>query len=149
MRVIIKQVLKEEFDSKSERIKSIVNKYGFDNAVELVVGGKESIRQAYLNNPESFLIQFNDLKPVEKNNKVFYIDKDGLPLFYYFSNKNIRYIYFNNERIWNFFSNILVLRTSEIREIIKNWLEITYDIKGLTPVESQEIHSARWKRHVN
>ena len=147
MRNLIKQVIKEEIDSKSERIKSIVNKYGFDNAVELVVGGKESIRQAYLNNPESFLIQFNDLKPVEKNNKVFYIDKDGLPLFYYFSNKNIRYIYFNNERIWNFFSKIMVFRTSEIRDVIKNWLEKVYDIKGLTPVESQEIHRSRRKRH--
>jgi hypothetical protein len=146
MRNIIKQVLNEEFDSKSERVKSIVNKYGIDRAIELVVGGVDTIRQSYQDNPLSILNQFNDLTPVEKDDKIFYIDKDGLPLFYYFSNKNIRYIYFNNERIWNFFSNILVLRTSEIREIIKNWLEITYDIKGLTPAESQEIHRARWKR---
>ena len=137
MRNLIKQLLKEEINSKSERIKSMVNKYGYERTSEMVVGGTDTIRNTYQNNPLEYLNQFNDLKPVENNNKVYYIDKDGLPLFYYFSNKNIRYIYFNNERIWNFFSKIMVFRTSEIREIIKNWLEITYDIKGLTPAESQ------------
>jgi len=69
MRNIIKQVLNEEVDLRSERIKSIVNKYGIDKAIEMIVGGKNTIRNVYQSNPLEFLNQFNDLIPVEKDGK--------------------------------------------------------------------------------
>ena len=36
MRNIIKNILKEEVDSRYERVKSIVNKYGIEQAIEMV-----------------------------------------------------------------------------------------------------------------
>ncbi len=133
MRNIIKQILKEEINSQSERVKSIVNKYGIGQAIEMVVGGPDTIINAYQDNPESFLDQFNDLTPVEKDDKIFYIDKDGLPLFYYFPDEKNGYVYFNYDRIWMFFSDVIGLKYSEIQTIINNWLEVTYNISGLTP----------------
>ena len=137
MRNIIKQVLNEEFDSKSERVKSIVNKYGIDRALELVVGGVDTIRQSYQDNPLSILNQFNDLTPVEKDDKIFYIDKDGLPLFYYYSNEKNGYVYIDYDRIWKFFEVIIGIEYDEIQTIINNWLEETYNIIDLIPLKGQ------------
>ena len=137
MRNIIKQVLNEEFDSKSERVKSIVNKYGIDKAIEMVAGGPDTIRNAYQDNPSSFLYNFNDLTPVEKDAKIFYVDKDRLPLFYYYPDE--KNIHINYYRIWMFFSNVIELKYSETQDIIKNWLEDTYNIRGLTPFGSRTI----------
>jgi hypothetical protein len=136
MRNIIKKVLKEEFDSKSERIKSIVNKYGVDQAIDMIVDGKNIIRQVYNNDPYNFLEQFNNLIPVESYGVIFYKDKNKLPLFYYYPNQKNSNVFINKEKIWMFFSDVIGLKTHEIQEIISNWLEETYNITGFTP---------RWK----
>jgi hypothetical protein len=139
MRNIIKQVLKEEFDLKSERIKSIVNKYGFEQASEMVVGGIDTIRQLYENNPESFLNQFNDLSPVETVDKIYYVDKNRLPLFMYYPNRKNGEVYINYYRIWLFFSDVINLNYKEIKGIMEQWLEETYNLRGLTPVGSVDL----------
>jgi len=133
MRNIIKQILKEETDLKSERIKSIVNKFGIKRAIDMIAGGKDTIRNAYQYNPKSFLNQFNDLTPVEKDDKIYYVDKDRLPLFMYYQDIENGYIYTRYDRIWSFFSDVIGLNDKEIQGIMKNWLEETYNIKGLTP----------------
>ena len=134
MRNIIKQILKEEIDSKSERIKSIVNRYGYNKAIELLVGNKHTIRKAYKDNPKSYLDQFNNLTPVEKNDKIYYVDKDGKLLFMYYPNKINGNVYINDSRIWAFFENILLLRYNDVKFIINNWLEEVYGITGLIPL---------------
>jgi hypothetical protein len=137
MRNIIKQILKEEINSQSERVKSIVNKYGIGQALELVVGGMDTIINAYQDNPLSYLNQFNDLTQIEKGDKIFYVDKDRLPLFYYFPDEKNGYVYFNYDRIWMFFSDVIGLKYSEIQTIINNWLEETYNIIDLIPLKGQ------------
>ena len=150
MRNIIKQVLNEEFDSKSERVKSIVNKYGIEQALELVVGGIDTIRQVYQDNPESFLYNFNDLTPVEKNGKIYYIDKDGNPLFYYFYPYKNNDIYIDYTNIWAFFEDVIGLKDTEIKEILKNWLEEIYNLTGLIPTDQFWIDSTSgWKDRIN
>ena len=134
MRNIIKHILKEEYDSKSDRVKSIVYKYGIKQAIELVVGGVDTIRQAYEDNPLEFLNQFNDLTSFEKNSIIFYVDKDRLTLFMYHSNEKNRYVYIDYDRIWVFFEKVIDLGYSETQDIIKNWLEDTYNITGLKPL---------------
>ena len=136
MRNIIKNILKEEVDSRYERVKSIVNKYGIEQAIEMVAGGIDTIRIVYEDNPESFLDQFNNLTPVEMNNKIYYVDKNGSPLFYYFPDEKNGYVYIYYYRIWMFFSDVLELKYSETQDIIKNWLEKNYNIKGLTPTST-------------
>jgi hypothetical protein len=133
MRNLIKQLLKEEINSKSERIKSMVNKYGYERTSEMVVGGTDTIRNTYQNNPLEYLNQFNDLKPVENNNKVYYIDKDRLTLFMYYKNEKNGPVFINYDKIWGFFEKVIGLNSSEIKYIMKEWLEETYNIKGLIP----------------
>ena len=134
MRNIIKQVLKEEFDSKSERVKSMVNKYGINRSIELVVGGMDTIKQVYQDNPESYLDQFNDLIPVEKDDIIYYVDKDNMPLFQILNMEN-RFIYISNKRIWLFFEEVIGLDYDEIAYFITKWLEEVYGIKGFIPLQ--------------
>ena len=148
MRSIIKQILKEEINSQSERVKSIVNKYGIGQALELVVGGPDTIRNAYQDNPSSYLDQFNNLTIVETDDKIVYVDKDGLFLFYYFLDEKNGYVYFNYDRIWMFFSDVIGLKYSEIQTIINNWLEETYNLRELTPVVRMALTQLSWKRPI-
>ena len=133
MRSIIKQILKEEINSQSERVKSMVKKYGIDQAIEMVAGGIDTIKQAYKDNPESFLVQFNDLKPKEIFNKIYYVDKDGNPLFYYYPNGKTGNVYISYERIWKFINEVIGLERFEIKDVIKNWLGEAYNLEGITP----------------
>ena len=133
MRNIIKQVLKEEIDSKSERVKSMVKKYGINRSIELVVGGMDTIINAYQDNPASYLDQFNDLIPVEKDDRIYYVDKDNMPLFQILNMEN-RFIYISNKRIWWFFSEVLNLDYDEIAYIITKWLKEVYGITGFKPL---------------
>ena len=142
MRNIIKKVLKEEFDSKSERIKSIVNKYGFVQAIDMIAGGIDTIRNAYQDNPSDFLNQFNDLTPEETVavDKIYYIDKNRFPLFYYYHDEKNGNVYISYYRIWSFFSDVIGLGNKVIQNIIKKWLEETYNLKGLTPNSLTLLH---------
>ena len=116
-----------------DKIKSLISKYGIFKSIDIIVGGKETIKQIYINNPSEFLNQFNDLKPVEIDDKIFYVDKNGLSLFMYHSNKKNGYLYLNYDRIWFFFSDVIGIETTDIQYIINNWLNDRYNLNGLTP----------------
>ena len=148
MRNIIKQVLKEEFDLKSERIKSIVNKFGVIQASEMVAGGMDTIRRAYQDNPSEFLIQFNDLTPEETVDKIYYIDKNGYALFYYLTNEKDGFININYNRIWVFFERVIGLEFMEIQNLIIEWLEEVYGITGLIPDNRILLGQFNWKRPI-
>ncbi len=98
--------------------------------------GDEIIKQAFIDDPSSFLDQFNNLNPVEKDDKIYYIDNDNLPLFYYYiveQESKDGYYFINYYRIWLFFDDIMGYNYTEIQEIIKEWLGTTYNLRGLTP----------------
>ena len=137
MRNIIKQVLNEEIDSKSERVKSMVNKYGIKKAIELVVGNKHTIRKAYQDNPSSYLDQFNNLTPVEMDDKIYYINNDGNPLFYYYPNRENKILYINMSRLQKFFSYIIGLGYFDTNKIIVEWLADKY---GLIDFKFHQTH---------
>ncbi len=99
----------------------------------MVVGGEDTIKQAYQDDPASYLDQFNDLTPVENGDRIYYIDKDYSPLFYYYQDEEHGYVFINYYIMWLFFEKVIGLDYKEIQDIIKNWLEETYNIKGITP----------------
>ena len=120
------------------KIRSAVEKLGLPQAIDMF--GKDIIKQAYIDNPLSFLNQFNNLKPVEKDGKIFSVDKDNLPLFYYFKedqeSKNGDY-YINYYRIWSFFEEVMCYNYTKTQQIIKEWLGTTYNLRELTPIRTE------------
>jgi len=139
----MKFIITEEQNEKlNHKVKSMVNKYGFEETIRLFDNNKDIIRRAYMDNPSSFLNQFNDLIPVEKDDKIFYVDKDRLQLFYYYPDGRV---YINYDRIWMFFEGVIGLNRSDIEYIINNWLEETYNLVGLTPIPNFNLWRASLK----
>jgi hypothetical protein len=77
--------------------------------------------------------KFGDLKPIVKGNETFYVNKDILPLFYYYQNRKNGYVYINYTEIWSFLESMFDMNHQQIQGVIRDWLEVTYNLKGLTP----------------
>ena len=131
MKIIISEQQNEKVNRK---IRLVVEKLGLIQAREAF--GDEIIKQVYIDNPPSFLDQFNNLTPVEDDGEIYYVDNDNLPLFSYYKkdqeSKN-GYYNVNYYRIWLFFEDVMGYEYTEIQEIMKEWLGTAYNLRGLTP----------------
>ena len=76
---------------------------------------------------------FGNLTEVEKNNITFFIDENHVPLIFYWSNDYDKDVYINHDRIWSFFELVFRYNYHQIQELLKTWLEETYNLKGKTP----------------
>ena len=77
--------------------------------------------------------EFGNLTPVVKRDKTFYVDENRKPLFVYYQDEKNGFIYVDYDRIWVFFDSIFGLKRPQTQEILKVWLEETYNLRGLTP----------------
>jgi hypothetical protein len=78
--------------------------------------------------------EFGNLTPVVKGDRTFYIDKDRLPLFYYYQDEKNGWVYVNYVRIWSLLESVFSMNHLEISELLKVWLEDTFNLRGVTPV---------------
>ena len=78
--------------------------------------------------------EFGNLTEIVKDDKIFYVDENGLPLIMYYQNSKNDYVFINYNRIWIFFESIFGLKDSQTREILTIWLEDTYNLRGYTPI---------------
>ena len=70
--------------------------------------------------------EFGDLTPV-------IVDENKKPLFMYYQDSKNRNVYISYERIGVFFNSIFGLKNLQTKEILKVWLEQTYNLRGVTP----------------
>jgi hypothetical protein len=146
MKIIITE---EQSEKLNHKVKSMIKKYGLKETLKLFDNNKDIIRRTYQDNPLEFLNNFNNLTPVEIGSMIFYVDKDRLPLFMHYQDIKDRYIYINYNRIWSFFLDVIGLNDKKIQNIIKTWLEETYNLSGLTLVPVDEFIINRWKILIN
>ena len=77
--------------------------------------------------------EFGNLTEVVRDDRTYYVDKDRKPLFFYYQNEKNGYVYISYDKIWVFFESIFGLNTLQTKEILKVWLEETYNLRGVTP----------------
>jgi len=77
--------------------------------------------------------EFGDLTPVVRGDRTFYVDENNLPLFFYYQDKEKGWIYIHYFRIWQLLESIFSMKDLEIKELLKVWLEDTYNLRGYTP----------------
>ena len=133
MKIIITE---EQNEKVNRKIRFAVEKLGVKQSLEIF--GNDILKQVYIDNPLSFLDQFNNLTPIEDDDEIYYVDNDNLPLFSYSKKEQESengYYYINYYRIWLFFEDIMDYDYTEIQEIMKEWLGTTYNLRGLTPVD--------------
>ena len=131
MKIIITEQQNEQLNHK---IRFAVEKLGLKQSLEMF--GKKTIKQAFIGNPLLFLEQFNNLKPVEVDEEIYYVDNDNLPLFSYYKEDQESkdgYYLINYIRVWAFFYNIMDYTHNKTSEIIKDWLDTIYNLSELTP----------------
>jgi hypothetical protein len=128
-------VTKEQNDKLNHKIKSMVEKHGVGETLKIFDDNVNIIKRVYKYKPLSFLEQFNDLTPIKKDGIIYYVDKDRMPLFYYTKNRKNGKVFIDYYRIWLYFSYILGLNPDKVQAIMSKWLEETYNIKGLTPID--------------
>ena len=87
----------------------------------------DKVALTWLNN------NFGDLKPSVMYGKTYYVNEERLPLFYYYQSTKNERVYINYEEIWSFLESMFVMDYQQIRGVIKDWLEETYNLKVLTP----------------
>ena len=83
---------------------------------------------------------FGDLTPVVKVDKTYYVNENRLPLFYYYQDSKNEYVYINYYEIWSFLESMFDMNDQQIQRVIRDWLEETYNLKGLTPIEQEYFH---------
>ena len=81
--------------------------------------------------------EFGNLTKVIKDDKTFYVDDDGKSLIIYYQDSKNGNVYIKYDRIWVFFESIFGLKDPQTKEILKVWLEETYNLRGVTPINSQ------------
>ena len=86
--------------------------------------------------------KFGDLKPIVKDNKTYYVNEDRLPLFYYYQDSKNEYVYINHPEIWSFLESMFGMEYLQIQEVMKDWLEETYNLKGLTPISVPPVQTS-------
>lgn len=122
------------------KIRSAVEKLGLEQSLEMF--GEDIIKQVYIKNPSLFLNQFNNLKLVEQDGEIYYVDNGNLILFYYYKvdqESENGFYYINFDRIWSFFEDVMGYNYTEIKGVIKEWLETTYNLRELTPDRSYRL----------
>jgi hypothetical protein len=89
----------------------------------------DKVALTWLNN------NFGNLIPVVKDNKTYYVNEDRLPLFYYYQDSKNEYVYINYREIWSFLESMFGMEYQQIQGVMRDWLEETYNLKGLTPIQ--------------
>ena len=78
--------------------------------------------------------EFGDLTEVVKGSRTFYVGRDRKPLFFYYQDDKNGYVYINYNKIWVFFEDIFGMERPQTEEILKVWLDETYNLRGHTPL---------------
>ena len=128
MKIIITEQQNEQLNKK---IRFAVEKLGLPQARELF--GDDIIKQAYIENPELFLEPFKNLRLDIEDDDCHYIDEYGQRAIYYvksFKDRGVSRVYFDCNRIFNFFTEVMDFDWPEIDPILLNFLEKEYNHTG-------------------
>lgn len=76
-----------------------------------------------------------NLKLIEKDDKIYYVDLESKPLFMYYKDEESKstYYYISYDRIWSFFKSYLGIGYEEIEDLLKVWLEEAYNLRVPKP----------------
>ena len=129
---IVKKVIKE--NSLRQDIIQQIKEDGWKSASELV-GGYENLKKLVgFKTPMDFLHLFDDLNVINSEEKPYltlFRYEIGNKLMVYNSVNNVVYINFN--KIWRGLEIVFFeLNDFEIQELTQEWLDVVYDLRGVT-----------------
>lgn len=109
------------------KIRSTVGMLGLDQSLNLF--GKDMVKQAYIDNPQSYLDNFKNLELRESYSMFEYCDMDNEIIFYGSNDGDAIYDCIRVRPImYRFFLDVLNYNVDDIRSFIKEWLKVNYNI---------------------
>ena len=131
----MKIIITENQNSKLQtKLKDLTKDYGWEAASKAIGGTNKLAKIAFNNNPMEFLHLFDDLDVVqdEKNQDLtLFRYKPKYKLMVY--DRENDWVYVSYEDIWIFLKSNFGLNRTEIQELIKEWLDEVYNLRGVTP----------------
>ena len=127
-----------------EILRQKVLKHGWQDVDEMVGGFDILYKHAFNNDYNEFLNLYSDLEVVqseERPNWTLYRFEKGENVMIY--DKENDYVYINNYVIWSFFKDGIGLNYDETQDIMKNWLDEVYNLRGVIP-KNEVIHLQLW-----
>ena len=119
MKSLIKKILKEE-------VHDLLKKHSFKLLNEWLLGECDQVTHS--NYPGSIFFKRRSdgeiIAQIDKKNEVLWL---------------------HYGEIWPFFEKYLDLNYGEIQEIVSDWLEETFKLRGYRPVIDSAIHNTIWK----
>ena len=79
--------------------------------------------------------KFGNLTEVVKYDRTYYVDQNGLTVFYYYQDDKDKVVFIDYTRIWIFFESIFDMEYEQIQDILKIWLGETYNLSGYLPID--------------
>ena len=138
MKIIITEnqykLIKENISLK-EKLKGLIKKVDFESTVRVVRSLDNLFKIFGIKEPMDFLNLFNDLDVVQSDENpsfMLYRYKKGHNLMIY-DRKN-DYVFINYDDIWSVLENKFGLKLTEIKELTEIWLDETYNLRGITPL---------------
>ena len=127
MKIIITE---EQNRTISDKLKSMVKKYGWEKASKSVGGVVNLLKIGFDNNPMEFLNQFNDLNIVQSEDWALYHFEKGKNMMMH--DKKNEDVFINYDDIWSFLESGFGLDHEEIQEVTEEWLSQAYNLRGIT-----------------
>jgi hypothetical protein len=142
MKIIISE---NQVDKIKSKIHEYVKKYGIEKCRE-IFGDKVLFTIGFNNDPMEYLNLFNDLDVVQS------IEHEEYSLFRYEKGKNLMVyniqsdsVYVNTTQIWSVLQNDFGLYYDEVQQLTEVWVEMTYNLKGVTTYGRSSKHGYwRW-----
>jgi hypothetical protein len=136
---IVKRVIKE--NSIKQNLINSIKEDGFKPTSELVGGTKNLFRLLKIDTPMDFLNLFNDMDVVQSKERpewslYRYKPKHNLMIY----DRKTDDVYVSYYDIWSVLEDNFDLNNSDIRDLIKVWLDEVYNLRGVTP-HSITLHS--------
>jgi hypothetical protein len=131
MRIIITENQNNNLQTK---LKDLVKDYGWEAASKAIGGSNKLAKIAFNNNPMDFLHLFDNLDVVQsekKQDRTLFRYKSKYNLMVYDRENNKVYVSYDD--IWLVLSGNFGINYSEIQELIKEWLDEVYNLRGITP----------------
>ncbi len=117
-----------------EKLKDLIKKVGFESVVK-IVGSLDNLFKIFdIKEPMDFLNLFNDLESVqseEREDWTLYRFKKGHNFMIYDRKNEV--VYINYYEIWSVLEDKFGLNYSETQELTKRWLDVVYNLRGVTP----------------
>ena len=133
-------LITESQDNKLvDKLTNSIKSDGWEKTTKLVGGDENLIKILGITSPMEFLHLYDDMEVVDsKEDSKWSLFRYKPKHNFMILNKKNSVIYPNYSQIWSILENVFGLEYSEIKKLIKEWLDEAYNLRDVTPIQGYD-----------